>query len=185
MAGIDKICEFSGDYEPMEMYEAKRNHIQVLSKYRKEFRGAEATLYIFEGDLHEVSPGGSYWKAELDAIVSQPTEADWDSGNGYRYGLYEYGRRNIYQVFFDNLAGYKKFAKKQRNLRVIPEYTYVLSVPSVPGKVGGIYINNTFAISDVKRRMKRLIGKKLKIKKVQGDAYDYARNYLQHVMVTE
>ena len=46
MAGIEKVCELSGDRLGSEMYIHKRNHIQVCPKYRKQFRGAWHTLYI-------------------------------------------------------------------------------------------------------------------------------------------
>lgn len=45
MADIEKICEYSGEYPP-NMWATKRNHIQVCSKYRKAFRGADAELVI-------------------------------------------------------------------------------------------------------------------------------------------
>jgi hypothetical protein len=46
MAGIEKICEFSGDYPGGLMYGYKRNHIQICPKYRKLFRGANAHIEI-------------------------------------------------------------------------------------------------------------------------------------------
>lgn len=51
MAAIEKICEFSGEYEGHLMWKQKRNHIQVLSKYRKHFRKAEHTLHIFKPEV--------------------------------------------------------------------------------------------------------------------------------------
>ena len=49
MAGIEKVCEYSGDYPGGDMYAWKHNHIQICPKYRKLFRGQEATLYIEYG----------------------------------------------------------------------------------------------------------------------------------------
>lgn len=46
MAGIEKICEFSGEYPGWLMYGYKRNHIQICPKYRKLFRGAKAHIEI-------------------------------------------------------------------------------------------------------------------------------------------
>ena len=46
MAGIEKICEFSGEYPGWLMYGYKRNHIQICPKYRKLFRGAKAYIEI-------------------------------------------------------------------------------------------------------------------------------------------
>lgn len=50
MAGIEKVCEYSGEYPGWLMYGYKHNHIQIMPKYRKEFRGAEHTLHIFMGE---------------------------------------------------------------------------------------------------------------------------------------
>jgi hypothetical protein len=46
MAGIEKVCEFSGEHGGWEMYGYKRNQLQILPEYRKLFRGAGHTLYI-------------------------------------------------------------------------------------------------------------------------------------------
>jgi hypothetical protein len=46
MAGVEKICEYSGDYPGWLMYGYKRNHIQICPQYRKLFRGADAHLII-------------------------------------------------------------------------------------------------------------------------------------------
>ena len=45
MAGIEKICEYSGEYAGWEMYVFKRNNIQVLPKYRKVFKGQDFHFY--------------------------------------------------------------------------------------------------------------------------------------------
>ena len=47
MAGIEKVCEFSGVYKGADMYKWKRNHIQIMPEYRKLFRGSKAIL-IFQ-----------------------------------------------------------------------------------------------------------------------------------------
>ena len=52
MAGIEKVCEFSGDYPGCDMYGYKRNSIQVCPEYRKEFIGKEHTLYIWVDAYH-------------------------------------------------------------------------------------------------------------------------------------
>lgn len=46
MAGIEKICEYSGDYEGGIMHQWKHNHIQICPKYRKLFKGKEAWIEI-------------------------------------------------------------------------------------------------------------------------------------------
>lgn len=52
VAGIEKICEFSGEYGYGDMYNYKRNLIQILPKFKKEFRlaGDRHSLYILEKD---------------------------------------------------------------------------------------------------------------------------------------
>jgi hypothetical protein len=58
MAGIEKICEFSGDYPGGLMYGYKRNHIQICPKYRKLFRGADAYVEITDIVPHFVGKTG-------------------------------------------------------------------------------------------------------------------------------
>lgn len=58
MAGIEKVCEFSGDYPGYLMYGYKRNHIQICPKYRKLFRGANAHVEIVKIEKHFVSTSG-------------------------------------------------------------------------------------------------------------------------------
>lgn len=58
MAGIEKICEFSGDYPGSKMYKYKRNHIQICPKYRKLFRGADFKLVVKSKELDYVYKQG-------------------------------------------------------------------------------------------------------------------------------
>lgn len=58
MAGIEKICEFSGEYPGSEMYKYKRNHIQICPKYRKLFRGADFELVVTSKELNFVHKQG-------------------------------------------------------------------------------------------------------------------------------
>jgi hypothetical protein len=46
MAGIEKLCEFSGNACGCDMYTWKRDHIQVIPKYRREFKGKPCVLFI-------------------------------------------------------------------------------------------------------------------------------------------
>jgi hypothetical protein len=50
MAYIEKVCEYSDDYEGLAMYSYKRNLIQIMPKYRKLFRGQDAVLHVFAED---------------------------------------------------------------------------------------------------------------------------------------
>jgi len=47
MAGIEKVCEYSGDYDGHNMYEYKRNRIQVNPEYRKLFKGLKFKFFRF------------------------------------------------------------------------------------------------------------------------------------------
>jgi len=73
MAGIEKICEFSGDYPGGLMYGYKRNHIQICPKYRKLFRGAKAHIEISSvtpmvvfksGGCASYYPDDTWWHGE-------------------------------------------------------------------------------------------------------------------------
>ena len=46
MAAIEKICEFSGEYDGWLMYGGKKNHIQINPKFRKNFKNATHEFYI-------------------------------------------------------------------------------------------------------------------------------------------
>lgn len=172
MAGIEKVCELSGDYPGHLMYGMKRNHIQVVPKYRKLFRGHKATLYIFKGEL-QVSDGLCYWKANMKSINANPTEADWDSHNADRVVRYENGVKCVYSVFYENIEQYKAELRK-RGQRLVQEFEYVLDVPSIPGQVDGLYSNYTRDISTVIRRLSRLVGhRNITIKYKDGDMGDF------------
>lgn len=172
MAGIEKVCELTGDYPGYHMYDMKRNHIQVVPKYRKLFRGHKATLYIFKGDL-QVSDGLCRWKANLQSINANPTEADWDSHCSDRAVRYENGVKKVYSVFYDSLADYKAELRK-RGQRLVQEFEYVLDVPSLPGQVDGLYQNYSNDISTVIRRLSRLVGhRNITIKYKDGDCGDF------------
>jgi hypothetical protein len=47
MAGIEKICEYSGDYEGHVMYKHKIDSIQVLPKHRHQLKDKLAVLIFF------------------------------------------------------------------------------------------------------------------------------------------
>jgi hypothetical protein len=60
VAGIEKICEYSGDYPGGKMYGYKRNHIQICPKYRPLFRGATAHVEIVKVEKQFVFKSGGY-----------------------------------------------------------------------------------------------------------------------------
>ena len=50
MSSIEKVCEYSGDYDAHKMYEYKRNLIQINPEYRSLFRGKYFKLFRFLPD---------------------------------------------------------------------------------------------------------------------------------------
>lgn len=158
MAAIEKICEFSGEYVGYEMYDFKRNHIQISPEYRKEFRGKTATLYVFKSDLY-VEHKGYFQDANLGCVNPNPTESDFELGYPDRQVSIENGVRVFYSVFYQNLKEYKD-SLKEKHARLVQGYEYILYVPEVKGEVNGFYMNQSFEMSKVIRKLKRLVGSK-------------------------
>lgn len=186
MAACEKYCEFSNEYPGHSMYLYKRDHIQIMPQFRKEFRGQKATLFIFEAGLKEVWGSGSYSEVDMDCINQNPTEEDWDQWKYYPYVAYDkYGFKHRYGTFFDSIKQYKAFLKKEKSRkRILMQYDYFLFVPGCPGQVNGIYTNNTFNLKAVKRRLGRMVGKKnLTVRKVKGNMYQYIRDTFVPTMV--
>lgn len=50
MAGIEKICEYSGVHAGPAMYDYKRNQLQIMPEYRKLLRYQPHTLYFLQPD---------------------------------------------------------------------------------------------------------------------------------------
>lgn len=160
------------------MWGYKRNHIQIIPKYRKEFRGHKAVLHIFEYGWKEVySDSGACGDAQLEAINSNPTEEDWDSSKCYLYGVKTaWGKIESWGKFFNNIKEYKEHLKS-RHMRLLMEYAYILEVPTVPGEVSGIYTNFSFDMKSTIRRLSRMVGKKnLKVVKHKGSMYEFLEN---------
>jgi hypothetical protein len=62
MAGIEKVCEYSGDYPGGAMYGYKYKSIQVCPEYLGEFAGREATLFVWKSGLKATAMSNSrYW----------------------------------------------------------------------------------------------------------------------------
>lgn len=76
MAGIEKVCEYSGEHSGWKMYEYKHNLIQVMPMYRPLFKGQEHTLYIWPTDLHFVHKwGGSQSAHTKETFIAE--ELKW------------------------------------------------------------------------------------------------------------
>lgn len=141
MAGIEKICEFSGQYPGWEMYGFKRNGIQIMPEFRKLFRGADATLVIKSAEVHKVS-----FMSRRGFCYSKPC-------------VYE-----LAEWFDFDVTAYIEYHEWYRNHFKI-EYTYTLQVnnPELQGEVSGQYTNWSMNLSTVIRKMKRMVGPQLRI----------------------
>jgi hypothetical protein len=144
MAAIEKICEYSGEYPGWLMYSYKHNHIQILPKYRKEFRGKSAILYI-QTEEHSL---GKY-------VISHDNLSEQLTSNDYKERI----------IVIDG----KKYDIDDRfrqwhPVKVHKEFWYALVVPEMQGDVDGIYVNHSCNLSAVKRKMKRMLRcKKLEV----------------------
>lgn len=177
MAAIEKVCEFSGDYPGWIMHKYKRNHIQIMPEYRKEFRGHKAVLYVFKRKL-VLDMGFAIGDADLNCINPNPTEYDWNNYNADTVVRYQNGIKSIWSVFYNNMEEYKA-AMKKRHWRVLMQYEYVLHVPSLQGDVDGLYVNWSTDMSSVVRRLRRLVGtRNLTVKRKEGEAWDYMLEHL-------
>lgn len=149
MAGIEKICEFSGEYGSYDMYQYKRNHIQILPQFRKKFRKAKHTLYVSKGQRYVASRSGSYMSV---------------------YSKKMFDRCNMAR-FFDNYQNYLNDCLRHGG-KFTNEYQYCLVVDdkSILGEVDGLYFNQTFDLACTKRKLKRMLRcKNLNIVYVDSD----------------
>lgn len=140
MAAIEKVCEFSGDYPGPDMYAYKRASIQVCPQYRKEFNGQKHVLFIFKPDEKYLArKGGRRYRQSFDK--HRVEEVKYFTGGG---------------VCID--PGYGKYWIP---VRTIKEYYYLLYVPDLPGRVDGEYVNWSYNIGTVRRKLKRLLGSRM------------------------
>lgn len=138
MAGIEKICEFSGEYPGGAMYGYKHNHLQIMPKYRKEFRHADHTLVISKSSLVLM------WRAFRGSTLSStynPDAMQW------------------YKPAFKSEAEYIKYLREVEKKHLVQEYRFELHVtdPLLQGEVKGVYLNWTCDLSTVKRKLKRML----------------------------
>jgi len=146
MAAIEKICEYSGDYPGYPMHGYKRNHIQIMPKYRKEFRGKTATLYI----QTEEHSSGKY-------VISNRNLSENLNTNDYKERIVDIDGKK-YDI---DDSGFSQW----HPVSISKEFWYALVVPDMPGDVNGKYVNHSCNISAVKRKLKRMLRcRKLEVK---------------------
>ena len=134
MAGIEKICEYSGEYPAWRMYGYKRDHIQIMPQYRKEFRGKDHQLIIFKPEL--------YWEYRRHNGVSPYDPDEW---------------QYPYNPPFSSEREFIQWHSNRYSCRLVNQYYYILKVPQLPGRVNGEYMNYTTNLGNVYRRLKRLL----------------------------
>ena len=96
MAGIEKICEFSGEHAGYDMYGFKHNHIQIKPEYRKNFKGCAMMLIFYRtrpDDTTFVIKGNKLIEVNLveyDLIINQedPNSEWYDKLAGRVNGVY-------------------------------------------------------------------------------------------------
>lgn len=144
MSGIEKICEFSGEYPGADMYQYKKNSIQIIPSYRNKFKNAEHVLHIFKPV--------KIWKGKGKQSFTQDYNLD---------------EMTDWSIPFTNIKKWEKFHSSRYNCRAVNEYNYCLQVfdDKLKGEVDGIYLNWSTDISAVKRKIKRILkSRKLNVK---------------------
>ena len=139
MAGIEKICEFSGEYPGWLMWGYKRNQLQIMPRYRKLFRYTNHKLII-----------------KFERLVWVRSSMQWDYNNK---------EWNQYEPPFQSEKEFINWYKSKGN-HLLKEYKYTLKVfdKKLLGRVNGKYINWSTDLNTVKRKLKRMFRcKKLNI----------------------
>lgn len=136
MAGIEKICEYSGEYPGGAMYRYKRDLIQIMPKYRKLFKGKRAYLFVFE----------PWTRSRFDFWCHRKT-----------WWLTRTSRWHISIPRFWDPRFWSKFRYKYRTYKV-DTWDYALVVPELPGEVGGVYTNWTCRPLRMFRKINKLVG---------------------------
>lgn len=158
MAGIDRVCEFSGESPNCPIYGGswimkrwKRNHIQIMPQYRKRFRGATARLRIVETEVNLWHKGRT----------SYESPCVWTA------------------VEHDESAAEYVWNEQQKGNCLRIQYLYVLEVddPELQGEVGGRYKEWSHDISAVIRRLRRLTGPHLEVIREVPDRSTIMRNW--------
>lgn len=154
MAGIDKVCELSGEFPGWKMYGYKRNHIQIMPQYRPLFKGHKAVLNFSETEyMLQMGPN--------------------------RDNYYGYSNKEAFKQYHSLLKqGYSvkeaaKIAFGEASYRPFFQYSYELitRVPELQGQEHGVYSNTSYSKGTVRRKLQRLVGGKrfLKIKSVKNN----------------
>ena len=138
MAGLEKVCEYSGEHASWAMYGYRRNQLQIMPRYRKLFRGAKAKLYVKRDDLH--------WVSRWSRIhVGDPLE--------HIKGRYVING----PLTKKKISGYLRDYHGQGYLAYTYDYTLVVDDPVLAGEVDGRYSGYSHDLTTVKRKLRRLL----------------------------
>lgn len=137
MAGIEKVCEFSGEYGSYDMYDYKRNQLQIMPKYRKLFRKAKHTLYIEK-------PKKFLGYKNSDSYIF--------SSN------FEKKLKDEMESYIPPFTNVKEFLDYSGQ-KIVHKYEFALVVEdkNLFGEVNGIYCNHTSNKKHMIRKIKRLL----------------------------
>lgn len=147
MAGIEKVCEFSGEYPGWEMKEYKHNLIQIMPKYRKLFKKKKAKLK-FTGVEYMTRMGKNHCK------------------------FFSYGNEEQHKEYYKCLkmglskedAAYVAFGRPWHRPALEYNYSLITDDPDLQGQVKGVYANYTYNKGTVRRKLQRLVGGKRYLK---------------------
>lgn len=143
MAGIEKICELSGDYPAHLMYGYKHNHIQIDKKYRHLFNGKKATLVFYKPTQVIMSKSGSYSHFNEKRL-------EWDDS------MVMHNNR-LYKWVTNRKYPWMQWARYQR-LTNEHQYCLIVDDPELQGRLQGHYMNWSFDKFAVIKKLTKLVG---------------------------
>ena len=165
MAYIEKCCEYSGEYPGWKMYGYKHNQLQIMPEYRKLFRHQKHVLVISKSCIREDLGGATCTIYDSDDYVycSNRNQVAFNKFKGK--GIYTYGYKR-----------YSEIGYLTKKCRILQEYYYMLYVPNLQGEVEGFYLNWSYDIKTVKRKLKRML--KTDINVFHIDAVPFGERYV-------
>ena len=137
MAGIEKMCQLSGEHGGWDMHTLKFNSLQVLPKHLPIFKDENA-LIIF---------------------CCQPELVDYASDGPNPFIQIPIGKRYlfIHKIWTRYYWQWKKHGTFYRRPSMV--WTYYAYVPDIPGKVNGLYKGCTFEPEKALIALKKLFKK--------------------------
>ena len=118
MAAIEKVCELCGDYVGPQMYQYKRDFIQVCPKHKKEFSNQKHTLVIHSRELCYLYSFGGYTNiTDQDDIGYYKYVYSGRLAYRYNYELIVPGiKGNVNGHYFESTFNLGKIKRKLKRL---------------------------------------------------------------------